>query len=124
MSSKEWRYALAVIVGVTFDAVFFWKFQPYTMREHGHDLLPWYFLPILALVAGLVLTIQTDGKKRWVPIAILGGFFTANACLILADVRLIRPTIIWPFEFVIIAAATSPAFIGAGVSGLLRKRGA
>ena len=125
MSSKEWRYAVPVIVGVTFDAVFFWKFQPYTMREHGHDLLPWYLLPSLALVAGLVLTIQTDGKKRWVPIAILGGFFTANACLIFADCAA-DPTDhnLWPFEFVIIAAATSPAFIGAGVSGLLRKRGA
>jgi hypothetical protein len=59
--------------------------------------------------------------RRWVPIAMLGGFFTANACLIIADCAA-DPTDcnLWPFEFVMIAAATSPAFIGAGVSGLLR----
>lgn len=74
MSSKEGRYSIAVMIGVVFDAVFFWKFQPYSMREHGHDLLPGYWLPILALVGGLVLTIGTDGKRRWVPVAMLAGF--------------------------------------------------
>ncbi len=33
MSSFEWRLAAAVALGVVLDAVFFWKFQPYTMRE-------------------------------------------------------------------------------------------
>ncbi|HXS74573.1 MAG TPA: hypothetical protein VN753_00240 [Terracidiphilus sp.] len=122
MSSKELRYASAVIIGVLFDAVFFWKFQPYTAREHGHDLLPWYFLPVLALVTGLLLTLGLEGKKRWVPIAMLGGFFAANACLIISDCAA-DPTNhnLWPFEFALIAAATSPAFIGAGLSGLLAR---
>ncbi len=125
MSSKELLYALAVMIGVLFEAVFFWKFQPYTAREHGHDLLPWYLLPILAFLAGLVLTAGIDGKKRWVPVAIFAGFAVANACLIVADCAT-DPTNhnLWPFEFVIIALATSPAFLGAGVSGILARRSA
>jgi uncharacterized membrane protein len=123
MSSKELRYALAIIIGVLFDVVFFWKFQPYSVREHGHDLLPWFFEPILALAAGLLLTIGIEGKKRWVPVAMFAGFAAANACLIISDCAP-DPTNhnLWPFEFVIIAVATSPAFIGAGISGLLARR--
>ena len=63
MSSREWRYAGAVFIGVFFDAVFFWKFRPYSLREHGPDLLPWYFLPILAFLGGLLLTVAVEGKK-------------------------------------------------------------
>jgi hypothetical protein len=125
MSSREWRYAGAVFIGVIFDAVFFWKFQPYSTREHGPDLLPWYFLPILALLAGLLLTIALDGKKRWVPVALLGGFCAANACLIVADCSA-DPTNhnLWPFEFVMIAAGTAPAFLGSGISSVIdRARG-
>jgi hypothetical protein len=123
MTSRELRYAISVMVGVVFDAVFFWKFQPYSVREHGYDLLPWYFLPILAFLAGLLLSLGIEGTKRWVPLAILGGFSAANVCLIVADCAA-DPTNhnLWPFEFIIIAAVTSPAFVGAGVSGLLPRR--
>src|SRR4051812_48510627 len=109
MSSKELRYALAIIAGVLLDVVFFWKFQPYSVREHGHDLLPWFYEPILALAAGLLLTIGIEGRKRWVPVAMFAGFAAANACLIISDCA-IDPTDhnLWPFEFVIIAVATSP----------------
>jgi hypothetical protein len=122
MSPKEWRYAAAVFIGVIFDAVFFWKFQPYATREHGPDLLPWYFLPILTFLMGLLLTIALDGKKRWIPAAMLGGFCAANACLIVADCSA-DPTNhnLWPFEFVMIAVATAPAFLGAGVSILIDR---
>lgn len=123
MSSKEWRYAVAVIVGVVFEAVFFWKFQPYSAREHGHDLLPWYFLPVLALAAGFLLSMGIEGERRWIPVAMLAGFAAANACLIVADCKA-DPTNhnLWPFEFLIIALAMSPAFVGAGLSRLLVRR--
>jgi cell division protein FtsW (lipid II flippase) len=125
MSSREMRYAGAVFIGVIFDAVFFWKFLPYSTRERGPDLLPWYLLPILAFLAGLLLTMALDGKKRWIPVAMFGGFSAANACLIVADCSA-DPTNhnLWPFEFVLIAAATAPAFLGAGIShfiGRVRK---
>ena len=121
MSSKEWRLAAAVVIGVLFDAVFNWKFQPYTAREH-HDVLPWFALPVLAFVVGLLLTLSLEGRKRLVPLALVGGFFVANACLIVADCR-DDPTNhnLWPFEFVIIAVLTSPAFLGAGVSELIAR---
>lgn len=117
MSLQMFRYPIAIFIGIMFDAVFFWKFQPYSTREHGPDLLPWYFLPILAFVAGLLLTIAVDGKKRWIPVAMLVSFAAANACLIVADCSA-DPTNhnLWPFEFVIIALATAPAFLGAGIS--------
>jgi hypothetical protein len=120
MSRREWRLASAVLIGVIFDAVFFWKFRPYNSR--GPDLLPWYFLPILAFVAGLLLTIAVEGKKRWIPVALLGGFCAANACLIVADCYA-DPTNhnLWPFEFVMIAVATAPAFLGAGISFLIDR---
>ena len=122
MSSREWRYAGAVFIGVIFDAVFFWKFQSYNTRERGPDLLPWYLLPALAFLAGLALTLAYDGRKRWIPVALLGGFFAANACLIVADCSA-DPTNhnLWPFEFVLIAGATAPAFLGAGVSHLIGR---
>jgi hypothetical protein len=125
MNSREWRYAAAIFLGVMFDAVFFWKFQPYATREHAPGLLPWYVLPVLTFIAGLLLTIAIDGKKRWVPVAMLGGFLAANACLIAVDCSA-DPTNhnLWPFEFVMIALAVAPAFVGAGISGLfagLRK---
>jgi hypothetical protein len=120
MSTREWRYAGAVFIGVIFDVVFFWKFQPYATRERGPDILPWYFLPILAFLAGLLLTLAVDGKKRWIPAALLAGFCAANACLIVADC-MADPTNhnLWPFEYVMIAAGTAPAFLGAGISALL-----
>src|SRR4051794_6440018 len=110
MSSREWRFAGAVFLGAMFDAVFFWKFQPHATRDRGPDLLPWYLLPILTFVAGLALTIAVAGKKRWIPIAMLGGFCAANACLIVADCSA-DPTNhnLWPFEFIFIAFATAPA---------------
>lgn len=122
MPRKEWRYVCAIFIGVIFEAVFFWKFQPYSTREHGHDLLPWYFLPIFAFVAGLLLTIAVDGKKRWIPVAMFGSFCVANAGLIVADCST-DPTNhnLWPFEFVIIALATAPAFLGAGISVLIDR---
>jgi len=120
MSSKEWRLAMAVMIGVMFDAVFFWRFQPYSSR--GRDILPGFMLPVLALVAGLLLTLGMEGRKRVVPLAMLGGFFAANACLIVADCWN-DPTNhnLWPFEFAIIVVATSPAFLGAGVSALIER---
>jgi cell division protein FtsW (lipid II flippase) len=122
MSQKEWRYAGAIIIGVMFDAVFFWKFQPYSTREHGPDLLPWYCLPILAFIAGLLLTIALEGKKRWIPVAMFGAFCAANACLIVADCSADPSNHnLWPFEFVMIALATAPAFLGAGVSVLIGR---
>ena len=122
MSSREWRYAIAVFLGVMFDAVFFWKFRPYNLREHGPDPLPWYLLPILAFVAGLALTIALKGQKRWIPTVMLGGFCAANACLIVVDCSA-DPTNhnLWPFEFVMIAVAMAPAFLGAWVSGIVDR---
>ena len=122
MSRREWRYASAVFIGVVLDAVFFWKFRPYNTREHGPDLLPWYCLPILTFLTGLLLTITVEGKKRWIPVAMLCGFSAANACLIVADCSA-DPTNhnLWPFEFAIIVAATSPAFVGAGISRLIER---
>lgn len=122
MSRLEWRLIAAFCIGVLFDEVFFWKFQPYSVREHSPGLLPGFLLPILAFVLGLLLTFAAKGKRRWVPGAMLAGFCVANAVLIVADCRS-DPTNhnLWPFEFVIIAVATAPAFLGAGVSTLIAR---
>ncbi len=120
MTSREWRYLVAVFAGVAFHVVFIWKFLPYTRRESAPGLLPGYWLPILAFVLGLLLTYSLEGKKRWIPTVMLGASFLANACLIVSDCAA-DPTDhnLWPFEFVIIAVAMSPAFIGAGISSYI-----
>jgi peptidoglycan/LPS O-acetylase OafA/YrhL len=121
MSSKELRLAAAVVTGVLFDAVFFWGFQPYSLREHNR-IVPLYLLPVLAFAFGLLLTLHMEGRKRLVPLAMIGGFFVANMCLIVADCH-DDPTNhnLWPFEFVMIAVMTSPAFLGAGVSLMIER---
>jgi hypothetical protein len=51
-----------------------------------------------------------------------GAFCAANACLIAADCSDDpRNHNLWPFEFVMIALATAPAFLGAGVSVLIDR---
>jgi peptidoglycan/LPS O-acetylase OafA/YrhL len=122
MSSKEWRLAVAVVIGVLFDAVFYWRFQPYSSRNAGHDDVPGLALPAFAFLAGLLLTLGMEGRKRLVPLALVGGFFAANACLIVADCWN-DPTNhnLWPFEFVIIVVMTAPAWLGAGISTLIER---
>ena len=122
MSSKEWRLAVAVMIGVLFDAVFYWRFQPYSARNPQHNMLPEFMLPVLAFAAGLLLTLGMEGRKRLVPLALVGGFFAANACLNVADCWS-DPTNhnLWPFEFVIIVVMTSPVWLGAGISALIER---
>ena len=123
MSSKEWRLASAVFIGVILHALFYWKFQPYNLREHSHEIVPWYFLPLLTFLTGLFLTLTYDGQRRWIPVALFAGCGAANACLIVVDCSS-DPTNhnLWPFEFVVIAAATAPAYLGVGISVLLDRR--
>jgi hypothetical protein len=69
-----------------------------------------------------LLTIALEGKKRWIPVAMFGAFCAANACLIVADCSADPSNHnLWPFEFVMIALATAPAFLGAGVSVLIGR---
>ena len=121
MSSQAWRYAVAAVVGAALDALFVWKFLPYSIRDQHEGLLPDWALPVLTLIAGFVLTL---GKRdHWlVPVALLGGFFAAESFLIVADCWN-DPTNhnLWPFEFVIIVVLTAPAFLGAAVNALLRR---
>ena len=122
MSSREWRLAAAFLAGVSFDLIFFWKFQPYSTRQHSPEILPWYSVLILTFLAGLLLTLRFEGKKRPIAVALFVGFSLANACLIVADC-IADPTNhnLWPFEFVMIALGTAPAFLGAGVSAILDR---
>jgi hypothetical protein len=122
MSSLEWRCAVAVIIGVAFDAIFFWRFLPYSLRTSHHLLLPIYTLPMLAFIAGVVLTIGLAKRRRLIPIALVGGFCAANACLIIVDCWN-DPTNhnLWPFEFLMIMVLTVPAFLGAGLSPIFER---
>ncbi len=126
MSSLELRCAVAVIVGVFFDAVYFWRFMPYSHRNATQGWLPYYTLPILAFTAGLALTIGLEKRRRLIPIALVGGFCAANAFLIIIDCWN-DPTNhnLWPFEFLMIMVLTVPAFLGAGLSRIFERfRGA
>jgi hypothetical protein len=122
MSSLEWRCAIAVLVGFAFEVVFIWRFQPYSQRELHHAFLPLYALPILAFLAGFVLTLGLQQNRRYVAISLVAAFCGANICLIVVDCWN-DPTNhnLWPFEFVLIFALTAPAFLGARVSLWLHR---
>ncbi len=122
MSSLEWRCAVAVIVGVFFDAIYFWRFLPYSQRDSVRGGLPLYTLPILAFIVGLGLAIGLEKRRRLIPVAFVGGFCAANAFLIIIDCWN-DPTNhnLWPFEFLMIMVLTVPAFLGAGLSRLFER---
>jgi hypothetical protein len=85
MSWQAWRYAVAAVLGAALDALFFWKFLPYSIRDQHEGLLPFWALPALTLITGFVLTLGKTDHWQLVPAALFGGFFAAHAFLILAD---------------------------------------
>ncbi len=122
MSSLEWRCAVAVIMGVAFDAIFFWRFLPYDLRNSHHMLLPIYALPILAFITGIVLTVGLEKRRHLIPFALVGGFCAANACLVIVDCWNDRTNHnLWPFEFLMIMVLTVPAFLGAGLGRIFER---
>jgi hypothetical protein len=125
MSSKAWQNPVAFVTGAAFDAVFFWQFSSYSARGglYPSVYLPWWSLPVLAFTAGFVLTLGRTHHRLLMPVALLGGFCIANACLIVADCWK-DPTNhnLWPFEFVEIAVLTAPAFLGTALNALLQRR--
>jgi len=122
LSSRELRLASAVVTGVLFEAVFVWKFEAYSARENGHHAMQLWALPVAAFAAGLLLSLGSIGRKIWIAVALLGGMFAANACLIVLDCAQ-DPTNhnLWPFEFVILGVGAAPVFAGVGVSALLER---
>ena len=122
MSSLEWRCAVAVIVGVFFDAVLLLALPALLAARFHTSSLPYYTLPIFAFIAGLVLAIGVENRRRLIPIALVGGFCAANACLITVDCWN-DPTNhnLWPFEFLMIMVLTVPAFLGAGLSRIFER---
>jgi hypothetical protein len=122
MSSLEWRCAVAVVLGVALEVVFIWRFLPYSQRDWHHILLPLYALPILAFLAGLVLTIGMEQNKHYVPFALVGGLGAANACVIIIDCWN-NPALhhLWPFEFLAIMVLSAPAFMGAEASRFMHR---
>ena len=122
MSWQAWRYVVAAVLGAALDALFLWKFLPYSIRDQHEGLLPFWALPALTLIAGFVLTLGKRNHRQLVAAALLGGFLAAHAFLIVADCWT-DPTNhnLWPFEFVMIVVLTAPAFGGAAVSALLQR---
>ena len=113
------------VVLLVFDAVFFWQFSPYSKRGGLYPSVypPWWSLPVLAFAAGFVLTLGRTHHRLLVPVALVGGFCFANACLIVADCWNNQANHnLWPFEFVGIAVLTAPAFLGMALKALLQRR--
>ncbi len=118
-----WECAVAFVVGLLLNAVFLWKFLPYSVRERSPGLLPVWTLPLIATLATFVLTSINQRDRKSVPLALVAGMFVANACLIVVDCSA-DPTNhnLWPFEFVIIGfAAGVPALLGSWLSFVLRR---
>jgi hypothetical protein len=121
MPSLSWKCAVAVAMGIVFDAVYFWQFLPYAIRDTHGPILPLWTLPCFTFTVALVLTFARTRHRFWIPSAIL-GFLTAHICLIVADCWH-DPTNhnLFPFELAIICIVTAPAFIATGLNTALRR---
>ena len=121
-----YRYVASAILGVVLFLFYFHPFLPYSQRvEHSPNL--WPFL-IIVFIGGFLLSLGVARLRFLVPTCLLLTLFAANAILIVADT--ITDTIdrhnLAPFEFILIALLTLPAYFGALIAAAVdwfRARG-
>ena len=114
--SPKLRYAIAALVGICFDILFFWRFLPYSQRLRGGPSGAWILL--IALAAGFFIAARP--LTTW--LAMFAGFTMANIVLIVVDCWK-DPTNhnLWPLEIVMIGVLTAPSALGAILSKILSR---
>ena len=114
------RYLASAALGIVLFLFYGWRFLPYSERER-HEPNWWVYLALM-VAAGYLLTMGLRRKRFRVCHVLLLTLCLANAVLITIDCSE-DPTNhnLMPFEFVMIALATLPAYAGAGIGALVER---
>ncbi len=112
------RRLLAVAAGALTYVLILYRFQTYQERNHMPES-PYFAFMACMLMLGLVLSIGAEKKHLVAGFMVLGAL-ASHAAVIMADLR-DDPTNhnLFPFEMALLAAAASPAYLGAALAKLL-----
>jgi hypothetical protein len=108
------RHLASAALGLILFVFYFWRFLPYSQRMRAEDSTSWWSFLIIALISGFLLSLGVTYRRYWVPTCMLLALFAANAIMIVIDC-IPDPTNhnLFPFEFLMIAVMTLPAYFGA-----------
>ena len=121
-----YRHVASAILGVVLFLFYFQPFLSFSQRlQHSPNL--WPFL-IIVLIGGFLLSLGLAPRRFWVvPTCLLLTLFAANAILIVVDeITGAGDHNLFPFEFILIALMTLPAYFGAIIAAAVdwfRSRG-
>jgi hypothetical protein len=121
-SDMTYRHVASVLLGVALFLFYFQPFLPYSQRmRSGHSPNWWWYL-IIELIGGFLLSLGVTRRRFSVPTCLLLTLFVANAILIVADWTIdATDHNLFPFEFLLIAVATLPAYVGAFIAAAVDR---
>jgi hypothetical protein len=120
-----YRHVASAVLGMILFVFYFWRFLPYSQRLRPEHSPNWWSFLIIVLIGGFLLSLGLTRRRFWVPTCLLLTLFVANAIMIVIDC-IPDPTNhnLFPFEFLIIAVLTVPAYFGAFIAAAVdRVRG-
>lgn len=120
--SLTFRCLASAALAIVLFLIYFWRFLPYSQRlRPGHEPNWWSFLAIM-FVGGFLLTLGMTRHRFRVCLCLLLTFFAANTVMIVIDC-IPDPTNhnLFPFEFVMLAIFTLPAYLGAGIAAAVQR---
>ena len=117
-----YRHALSAVLGVILFLFYFWRFLPYSQRERPEHSPNWWSFLIIMLIGGFLLSLGLTRHRFWVPTCLLLALFVANTIMIVVDC-IPDPTNhnLFPFEFMMIAVLTLPAYFGALIAAAVDR---
>ena len=117
-----YRYISSAVLGVILFLFYFWRFLPYSQRLRPDHAPNWWSFLIIVLIGGFLLSVGLTRYRFWVPTCLLLTLFVANAIMIVVDC-IPDPTNhnLFPFEFLMIAILTLPAYLGAFIAAVVDR---
>ena len=117
MSMKS-RYILAFVEGLFLHALIFRPFLPYSVRER--NVPNFWAILVMLLIAGFAATARISDRTFKLCAFVVLGMCAGNAFIIAID-WMKDPTShnLFPFEFIMIASAIIPVYVGGLISSRL-----
>lgn len=114
-----YRHVASAILGLVLFLFYFRPFLPFSQRlKYSPNL--WPFL-IIVLIGGFLLSLGLPRGRFWVPTCLLLTLFVANAILIVVDEITGNDHNLLPFEYILIALVTLPAYFGALIAAAVDR---
>jgi hypothetical protein len=117
-----YRHVASAVLGLILFLFYFWRFLPYSQRERPEHSPNWWSFLIIMLISGFLLGLGMARHRFWVPTCLLLALFVANTIMIVVDC-IPDPTNhnLFPFEFMMIAVLTLPAYFGALIAAAVDR---